>query len=124
MMSSKNRVGGIIYVKIDGGLIRAKGDFTYNIGEPKRTSVIGADSVHGFTEEIQAGMIEGAVTDSGDFSLQNLLRTCDATITLELNNGKTIMLREAWFAGEGNVNTKEGEIEVKFEGIDAEEISA
>lgn len=46
----------------------------------------------------------------------------NATVTLELANGKMIVLRNAWFASEGTVQTEEGTIALRFEGISAEEI--
>ena len=120
-MASK-RIGGIIFLKVDGQLHKAKGSFTYNIGEGKREGIVGHDSVHGYKELPQIPMIEGAITDDSQLNLEALLRTQDATITLELANEKIIVLRDAWYAGDGNVTTEEGEIEVKFEGMDGEEI--
>lgn len=121
-MAGKNRVGGLIALKIDGDLQKAKGAFTYNLGAPKRDAVIGADVVHGYKEAVQVPFIEGEITDHRGMSLEALLATDEATITMELANGKVIMLREAWYAGEGTGNTEEGNIAVRFEGISAEEI--
>lgn len=118
------RVGGILFLKVNGALLQAKGEFTYNLGKPKREAIVGQDTTHGYKETPQVAMIEGSVTDKDDLSLENLVLTKDATVTVELANGKTIVLREAWFAADGNVTSSEGEIEVRFEGIDAEEISA
>jgi ethanolamine utilization protein EutA (predicted chaperonin) len=70
----------------------------------------------------QVAFIEGEITDQSDLDVKGLLRTDDATMTLELANGKVIMLRNAWYAGEGNVQTEEANISVRFEGMSAEEI--
>ena len=110
------RVGGIIFLKVNGQQLRAKGNFTFNLGRPRRESVVGSDSVHGYKEMPQVGFIEGEITDSSQMSLQTLLDTKDATVTLELANGKVVALREAVFAGEGTGNTEEGNIAVRFEG--------
>ena len=109
------RVGGIIFVKSDGQLYRAKGSWTYNIGRPMREGVVGSDSVHGYKELPQIAFIEGTITDGDDLSLEELVTMTDATVTLELANGKIIALREAYFAGEGSVTTEEGEIAARFE---------
>lgn len=116
------RRGGIIFLKVNGTQLDAKGDFTYNLGKAKRDTVIGADSVHGFTETPQAPFIEGEITDHPDLDLAGLLEVTDATVTLQLANGKTIALRNAWYAGEGTGNSKEGNIGVRFEGLSGEEI--
>ncbi len=116
------RVGGIIFIKVDGVQQRAKGSWTYNLGLGKKEGIVGADGVHGYKEMPQVPFIEGAITDSGDISSQDIMNVKDATITIDLANGKTVVLKDAWFAGEGNVTTEEGEIESRFEGMSAEEI--
>jgi hypothetical protein len=116
------RSGGILSLKVDGELFQAKGEFTYNLGQPKREAVVGADEVHGYKELPQTPFIEGAITDSEDLDLEKLVLTKDATITLQVANGKVIVLREGWYAADGAVTSEEGEIEVRFEGIRAEEV--
>lgn len=116
------RVGGIIEVKANGELYSAKGSWTYNLGRPKRESIVGSDAVHGYKEMPQVPFIEGAVTDRNDLDLTSLLELADATVTLQLANGKIIVLRNAVFAADGNVTTEEGEVEVRFEGQSAEEV--
>lgn len=122
MAGNPNRRAGIIYLKIDGALCEAKGDFTYSIGSPKRGSLVGSDGVHGYTEAPQVPFIEGAITDRLDLDLKAFQATDGATVTLELANGKTIVLRDAWYANEGQVKTSEAEIPVRFEAKTGEEM--
>lgn len=117
-----SRIGGIIFIKVDGQQYKAKGNWTYNLGEPKREGIAGSDSVHGYKETPQVPFIEGTITDDPDISTAALLRIKGATCTLELANEKVIVLRDAWFAGDGNGSTEEGEIEARFEGLGADEI--
>lgn len=117
-----SRVGGIIAVKVNSQQLRAKGSFTYNLGRPVRAAVIGSDTVHGYMETPQTPFIEGEITHDSDLDLGALIDTNDATVTLELGNGKVIVLRNAWFAGEGTGNTEEGNVAVRFEGLGAEEV--
>lgn len=121
-MAGKNRIGGIIALKVNGDIYFAKGNFTYNLGKPKREGVVGADAVHGYKETPQVPFIEGEITDRNELSLEDLVTLDEATITLELANGKVIALSEAWYAGEGTGNTEEGNIACRFEGISAEEV--
>lgn len=121
-MASKNRVGGLISVKVNGDILYAKGNFTYNLGIPKKEGVVGADRTHGFKETPQIAYIEGEITDRQEMSLEDLQATVDATITLELANGKVIVLRNAWYASEGVGNTEEGNVECRFEAMSAEEV--
>ena len=121
-MPGKNRIGGIIALKVNGDMHLAKGNFTYNLGKPKREGVVGADTVHGYKETPQVPFIEGEITDRNELSLEDLVTLDEATITLELANGKVIALSEAWYAGEGTGNTEEGNIACRFEGMSCEEV--
>lgn len=116
------RKGGVIQLQVAGELQDAKGDFTYNIGRPKREAIIGADAVHGYKETPQVSFIEGEVTDRGTLDLDKLLQATGVTVTLQLANGKVVVLRDAWYAGEGTGNTGEGNIGFRFEGMSGEEI--
>lgn len=118
------RVGGILFLKLDGELFQAKGEFTYDIGVPKREAVVGADAVHGFKETPKVPFIEGAITDNDELDLEALQSFRDGTATVELANGKIIVIREAFYAHDGVVNTAEGEIPVRFEGIRGEEVAS
>ncbi len=114
-MSSSNRRAGRIYVRVDGRIIEAKGAFSYGLGNWKRETIMGVDGSHGYKETPQAAFIEGSTTDSRDLDLAALTTQDDVTVTLELNNGKTVTLSEAWYAAEGTVSTEEGEIPVRWE---------
>lgn len=117
------RVGGIIYIKADGEQYDAKGSFTYNLGVPKRDAVMGADKHHGYKELPQEAYLEGEITDRADLDVKTLLSINNATVTLELANGKVVVFRGAYFSGEGNVQTEEGNIAVRFTGESAQEIT-
>lgn len=114
-MSTNNRRAGCVYLKIDGELRDAKGSYSYNLGIPKRDPIVGADSIHGYKETPQVAFIEGAITDSDDLDVKALAEQDNVTVTLELATGKTIVLSNAWYAGEGTVTTEEGEIAVRWE---------
>lgn len=116
------RRAGILYFKVDGTIYDAKGNFTYNLGAPKREAVVGSDAVHGFKETPQVAFIEGELTDSANLNLEQLVKLDDVTATLELSNGKVIVLRNAWYAGDGNVQTEEANIQLRLEGKSAEEV--
>lgn len=119
---ANRRVGGVLLFKLDGELHQAKGEFTYDLGVPKREAVVGQDGVHGFKETPKVPFIEGSLTDSDELDLKALQSFRDGTATLELANGKVIVIREAWYAADGNVSASEGEIPLRIEGMRGEEI--
>jgi len=116
------RIGGIIQLQANGVLYDCKGAFTYNLGRNLKSGVAGSDRVHGFKEAPQVPFIAGKITDRAGLSVKTLLDLQDATITLTVGNGKTIVLGGACFASEGTIDTEEGEIEVRFEGDSCEEV--
>ncbi len=117
-----NKRAGILYFKRNGTILDAKGNFTYNLGRDKREAIVGADRVHGYKEAPQVAFVEGEITDKGDLTVDDILNATDETITLELRNGKTVVFKDAWYAGDGNIQTEEANIQVRFEAKDAEEI--
>jgi Phage tail tube protein len=118
-----NRRAGQLFVKVNGVQYDAKGNWTYNAGNAKREAIVGADRVHGYKEMPQVPYVEGEITDAGTLDLDAVQNIVDATVTLELANGKTFVLRDAWYAADGDVQTEEGNIQVRFEGMDGDEIS-
>jgi hypothetical protein len=110
------RRGGIIQLQINGVIYDAKGSFSYNLGREKRETIVGADRTHGFKAMPQPAFIEGEITDRVTLDLEQLVTVEDATITLGLANGKSFILRRAYFVAEGTANTEEGNIGVRFEG--------
>lgn len=118
---AQNRFG-LRALKVDGNVYNVKGNVSYNVGNPIREAVVGADRVHGFTEKPQVPFVEGEISDTPDLKLADLTGKIDSTVTVELLNGKVIVLRNAWFAGEGNGNSEEGNIAFRFEGKSGTEI--
>jgi hypothetical protein len=118
-----NRISGIVEGTLNGNLLQLKGNWTYNLGKPKREGIVNADGrVPGYKETGQVPYIEGEITDASDFNVANFLTTDDATFTLKLANGKIIVLRDAWYAGDGDIGSEEANIQTRFEGKSAEEI--
>lgn len=120
---ANRRIGGIIFFKVNGELLQAKGNFTYNIGVPKKEMVVGSDQVHGFKEMPVVPFIEGAITDYQEMNLEAIQKIRDATVTLELANGKVIVLEEAVYAADGDASTEEGEVQCRFEGMRGREVA-
>ena len=118
---AQQRVGGILYIKVNGQQLQVKGSWTLNLGLNKREAVVGADGTHGYKEMPQVAYIEGEITDQAGLDLTALFEVSDATITAELASNRVVVFRSAWFAGDGNITTEEGAIEVRFEALGAQE---
>lgn len=117
-----NRIGGTIQVTINGKVYSPKGEFTYRINKKKREGMTTAVDVPGYIETPLIPFLEGEITDSKNLDVQALQEVEDATITLLLANGKTVVFEHAWYAADGDIGTQEGNIQVRFEAKSAEEI--
>lgn len=116
-MSSSKRAG-LMSVFVDGVEVDIPGDseVTYNMGVPKATALKGLNGKgQGYKEEPQVSSIEFPVRDRSDFDLAAFCRSRDVTVTANLANGKTVVLREAVFAGDGDVTTGESQLSARFE---------
>jgi hypothetical protein len=122
-MATPNRLAGSLFFKIDGTQYRARGNFEFDLGAPKREAIVGADATHGYKEMPKVAYITGAITNTPDLDLDALFNLDGVTATLELANGKTVVLENAWYAGDGKVSTEEAEVEIRLEGLSAKEIT-
>lgn len=114
---------GLINLTINGEVYTCKGAFTYNLGRPRREELMGEDGeVAGFATRPQANFIEGSIQDRGDLDLQTLVTFENATVTLRLANGKTIVQRGASFTGEASVSTENGDIPFRSVGLSCDEV--
>jgi hypothetical protein len=119
---ANRRVGGIIEISVNGTTQSAKGNWTYDLGVAQREAVVGSDAVHGYKETPKVAFIEGEITDNSDLDSKQFQETTEATVFLTLANGKNVVLRDAWYAGDGTTGTEEGNMNTRFEGPFAEEI--
>lgn len=119
-MPRQKRVAGVIEVKVNGDLLRAVGDFSWNLGKPKRETKMGSTGADGYSETPQVAFIEGKIRDTANTNITALCDLVDATVTLTKANGHVHVLRDAFFAGDGTGNTEEGTFDVRFEGISAD----
>jgi len=118
------RISGVAYLFVDGTQYPLRGNLTISIDTIERTGVAGQDGIHGFTETPRVPFIEGDFSDIGGLSLLSLQAMCDVTVTAELANGKTYILRNAWTSTAREFNAADGQATVRFEGMAAEELMA
>lgn len=115
-------IGGIQSLQVNGRTYRTKGSWTYDLGGEMREAIVGSDRVHGYKATPKVAFIEGTMSDADDQDVKLLSKVDNATVVLELRNGKAIVLRGAWAAGEFQVSTEESEISARFEAQEAEEV--
>lgn len=116
-----SRKGGIIYLKLNGVQRDATGVFTAHPGTPKREMVVGADSVHGYTEVPQPAYIDGEITKDSGFTIAEL-NNFMGNVMLQLGDGTVLLLRDGVSTSEGTYMTEKGNIKFRVEGKELEEV--
>jgi len=117
------RIAGIAFLKVDGDLYPLRGNFTVSPSPTERAGIAGQDYVHGFSELPRVPYIEGDVSLVPELSMEAVASIVNSTVTAELANGKTYVLREAWCRSAFELNTREGQTRVRFEGVSCDEIN-
>lgn len=115
-MAKPNLIGGTAYIKLDGVQHMSRGNWSYNHGMPTRETVFDGNQSVGYIETAQEPMIEGDMTVPATLDTVSLVSSDGITVTLELENGNVVVLRDAWYAGEGTVNVNEGRMPARFVG--------
>lgn len=119
----KNRISGTLKFKADGQTYAASGSFKYNLATAKREAIISMDgTVVGYKETPTVPFIEGAVFNDKTIDVALFTSLDDVTVNLDLANGKSVILRNAWYAGSGDVDSEAATLEVRFEGKEALEV--
>lgn len=116
------KAGGTAFLKVDGNQYPLRGNFTVSPNATERTMIAGQDYIHGFTEVPRVPFIEGDITTMPVISFEDLEGTVNATVTAELLNGRTYVLKEAVYIRPADINTREGLAHIRFEGTSCEEI--
>jgi Phage tail tube protein len=116
------RIAGIAFLLVDGTQYALHGNFTVSPSAVERAGIAGQDRVHGYSELPRVPFIEGDVSLVPELSVDTVEAITNSTVTAELANGKTYVLREAWCKSALELNTREGITRVRFEGRGCDEI--
>jgi hypothetical protein len=122
MSDYQHRIAGMAYLRVDGRQYALRGNLVVSIDSEEREGVPGQDGMHGFIERPRVPFIEADLSDLGGLSLQQLGRIRNTTVQAELANGKKYLLRNAWTSTPRELNTADGQVTVRFEGMKGEEL--
>lgn len=111
-------VGGVVSITDDDqSYVTDDGDITVQLQKWKRTGV--QSTTHGtagYMEEPLELFVEFSAVLVDEMDLDALFDVTDATVTVTTKSGRQGILYHAWYAGEGNVETREGKVPVRFQG--------
>jgi uncharacterized protein YlzI (FlbEa/FlbD family) len=121
-MATTNRIGGVLSLRVDGNQYEARGNFQVTPSSVKRTGVAGQDGVHGYIEEPIVPTIKGDISIGNELSIEAIDAITDSTVQVQLANGRTYVLIDAWTVASHTIDAHDGKVEVTFEGMSCEEI--
>jgi len=121
---AKNQVIGKAKVKIDGVLYETAGDTVLDPGGPSRTPVEG-DYEEGAYQEgpVKPSKLEFNALSKGSFSATAFGLITGATATIEFDNGKSFVVRQAYSESRPSMGTSDGKAKCVLYGKAAEEVS-
>jgi tail tube protein len=118
------RIGGILYLTIDGVPYALKGSWTVTPTNTKREGVAGPDGTVGYTEMPTVPGAKGDLMTVPGLSVTALQAITNSTMTLALANGTTYVLAQAFSLPPFEVDTAEGKVGVEFGCVTCDELVA
>lgn len=117
-------LAGITSLTIDGSAYLVVSDVTWSPQRWRRETLVGLDSVHGFSEVPMQGYIEATLRDSGDMSVADFNEMRCVEVQIQLANGKVVGGANMWNTAAVEVRAAEGTFQVRFDGTDISETYA
>ena len=112
------RIAGTAYLKVDGVKYEVGDSLTVSLATVTREPVTGLSGVAGYKEIPRTPYIEAEIIYVSETDIEEIEGTTKANVQVELANGKVGLLKDAWQAGEIEVNAENGRFTVRFEGSD------
>ena len=119
---ASQRIGGLLAIIVDGKTYEARGNFQISGVTVKRTGVAGQDGVHGYIEEPIVPSIKGDWSIGNQLSLVALEAITNATAQVNLANGMSYILVDAWTVSAFVIDAHDGKVMVELEGMSLQEM--
>ncbi|MFC0384335.1 phage tail tube protein [Muricoccus vinaceus] len=116
MSDTTRRIAGGAYATVDGLSLPLVGNPKYRPATVTRESLTGMDSVHGYSEKPQPGMIGFQCRDMLGVGIAAMQDWTNVTVELRLNNGKVVTGTGMWNTAAVEVNSADATFDLTFEG--------
>jgi hypothetical protein len=118
-----SRIAGVASWSVGARTLAVKGSLTISPSQYERAGIAGQDYVHGYSENPVVPYIEGDVSLQPGTRVSDIDAMTNETVTVQCADGRVFVLREAFRAGRSEVNTKDGQFRVRFEGTSCRELA-
>lgn len=113
------RIAGTAHFKLNGANYSTGMEEGYTIKIKNRTAkpIGSSDGAIHYAETVEPDVISGSFLTTPDLNPMSVNLMRDVTIQVELANGQTAVLRNAFYTGDGAVDTQKGSFNVEFTGV-------
>jgi hypothetical protein len=113
------KIAGTAHIKIDGVSYSSSitEGYSIKIQTNKPEPIMADDGGIHYKEVPVADTISGTLLTTGDFDPMVIVNARNATVQVQLNNGKTAILRNAMFSGDPEIDTMTGTFKCEWSGI-------
>ena len=115
------RIAGIAFLMVDGNQMALRGNFTVSPTVVERTMLAGQDGIHGYQELPRVPYIEGDISTVPNLNILDIEQQVNVTVIAQLANQKQYTLGQAVCKAGLEVNTRDGQTRVRWEGITCQE---
>jgi hypothetical protein len=123
-MPALQRFAGIAMLTVDGAQMNLRGNFTVSPSMVERTMIAGQDRIHGYQELPRVPFIEGDISVTPDLNLAAVEQQINVTVVAWLSNGKVYNLANAMIKSNMEVNTRDGQVRLRWEGVSVTETTS
>ena len=117
-----NKVMGRAQIKVNGTMLESMPGAVLDPGGVARTTVVAANSIAGFTEQLRQSKLEIEIAYKAKTSLKEIGGWDDVTVTFEADTGQTYVISHGWNTEPSAITDNEGKAKIVIEGPPAEEM--
>lgn len=124
MAVHEKRVRGVIYFKIDGEQLAARGSVVYKLSGFQNQTYANVDGSMAIGGAPLLGYIECQLNNYQHIDTATLMGKEGVTVTVDCGNNKIIVAKDAVQVGEMEVNAEDGTMTIRFESDNVFEMTA
>jgi hypothetical protein len=112
---TNRRVAGVTSFAVNGSMFSVT-EFAWDPGAIQRETMASLSGVDGYRETPIAPYISGKFRDSQNVNVSGFVGLTNATIVVQLANGKQVVGHNLWFIGRPGVSGADATFDFRFEG--------
>jgi hypothetical protein len=116
MSDSIRRISGTASATVNGVTVPIAANPGYRTARSILADIVGEDSVHGFSEKPQVGIIKFQARDMVGVTVNDFEGLTGALVELTLNNGKVVTGEDMWCTSALDVNSSDATFDLEFHG--------